>query len=84
MADLDAELLALAGDSSDDEGAPHTETFVKPTTSPSPRPSSTPNLNESSEKKSLDKSTATMSANGTTGKNARKSRPNDSEEEGEA
>jgi hypothetical protein len=84
MADLDAELLALAGDSSDDEGAKPADKLVKPNSSPSPRASSTPNINESSEKKSLGVTKPGMGSNGAARKTAKKSRANESEEEGEA
>ena len=84
MADLDAELLALAGDSSDDEGARPSDTLAKPISSPSPKPSSTPNVNESSEKKSVGGPKSSTNITGTTGKSTKKPRGNDSEEEGEA
>ena len=84
MADLDAELLALAGDSSDDEGAKATDTLAKPIPSPSPRPSSIPNVAESSEKKTPSGPKTNMATTGPTSKGAKKPRLNESEEEGEA
>ena len=84
MADLDAELLALAGDSSDDEGAKPSDTLAKPLSSPSPKPSSTPNVNETSEKKSIGGPKNSTNVTGAAGKSTKKSRANDSEEEGEA
>ena len=84
MADLDAELLALAGDSSDDEGGRPSDTLAKPVSSPSPKPSSTPNVNESSEKKSISGPKNSTSVTGAASKGTKKPRANDSEEEGEA
>lgn len=84
MADLDADILALAGDLSDDEGTRPTDTLAKPISSPSPRASSTPNVHESSEKKTFSGPKTSVSATGAASKSAKKGKANDSEEEGEA
>lgn len=85
MADLDAELLALAGgDSSDDEGS-NIATATTKAASP-PKTTITPhaaNLDSSANKTTVG-SKPTNKANGATGKNMKKSKMNDSEEEGEA
>lgn len=85
MADLDAELLALAGgDSSEDEGLNTNVTAAK-IVSPS---SAAATVNVNSEDQSTYKSSTSIKpsqrSNGVAGKGTRKSKVNESEEEGEA
>ncbi len=84
MADLDAELLALAGDDSSDEetSKPTTVTAEIASPSSSARPSTT-NVNDTSATKSnmAPKGTAKVNGNAT---KPDKGRKDDSEEEGEA
>ena len=88
MADLDAELLALAGDSSDDEGSKPTEETPKPSPTHSSSASPMANINEVSVGKSYSASTHTTKhtaqQNGGNNKPTKKDKMNDSEEEGEA
>lgn len=84
MADLDAELLALAGgDSSDEETTKPTNTIVKVTSPPSSAGSSLGKSNHASTNKSNMASKGSTKANGNAPK-AKKIRKDDSEEEGEA
>lgn len=88
MADLDAELLALAGDSSDDEGSKPTQVNPKPNSTHSSSASPVANINEVSADKSYGASTHTpkhtAQENGIDNKPTKKDKMNDSEEEGEA
>lgn len=81
MADLDAELLALAGgDSSDEEDIIPNANATKP---PSPPLPSNTNMNEASTGKATTTLKASSRPHGST-KPSKKSKPNESEEEGEA
>ena len=85
MADLDAELLALAGgDSSDEEDTKPTTTNTK-LESPSSSPgSSDRGINGSSANKSSVAQKKTFKSRAGARKSVKKSRKDDSEEEGEA
>lgn len=85
MADLDAELLALAGgDSSEDEG-PNTTTTAPKVVSPSSAvATSHTNPDEPSTYKSNTAAKPSQRASATTTKATRKAKTMDSEEEGEA
>ena len=84
MADLDAELLALAGgDSSDEEDTKPTSSDAQGSPNLHPATDTTPTHEVSSNKVSL-ASKPSITLNGASSKNMKKGRNNDSEEEGEA
>ena len=84
MADLDAELLALAGDdSSGEETSKPTETIAKATASPNAAGSSAVKHNDTSATKHSMASKGAAKVNGNSTK-AKKGHKDDSEEEGEA
>ena len=85
MADLDAELLALAGgDSSEDEGPNLTTTATKTVLPPSASVTVHANPEESSAHKPIAAAKPSQRSNGGTSKGSKKAKMNDSEEEGEA
>lgn len=84
MADLDAELLALAGgDSSDEEVTKPTTSAAKPVSPHSPSNTSLANVNEPSTSK-VNSTPKIPSQSRAGSKTAKRSKMNESEEEGEA
>ena len=85
MADLDAELLALAGDDSSGEeiSMPTTSITAKATSSPSIADAPVAKINDTAASKSNVATKGTAKLNGNAPK-AKKARKDDSEEEGEA
>ena len=85
MADLDAELLALAGgDSSDEEEAQAPSSDTQGSSATLQATDNITSKNESTSNKLNTTSRPSITVNGASSKDMKKSRKNDSEEEGEA
>ena len=85
MADLDAELLALAGgDSSDEEESKLTSNDTQDSSVTLQAPNDITSTNESSSNKTTTGSKPSITVNGASSKDMKKGMKNDSEEEGEA
>ena len=84
MADLDAELLALAGgDSSGEDDTKHTPSDAKASSPSSPTGHESENMNRASSVKPRMAQNPTIKVNGSVSRNRRKAKKDDSEE-GEA